>query len=207
MLAAVQNLYQTNSERVSALIDKRYCELSTDLEKDFCDQLLHLYIHPEAFDSSAFEKTDLITVLKYLRITHHYYLNTRLPEIEQTINQLLFSDISSQKIKRIALFFTAYRLKLQHHIQKEEDGILKHIDETLSGLPFNLKIVEDFIKEHDDIDSILSYVNELLADIGMNKQISLISLLSAQIEMLMIDLYIHGKIEDEVFIQKVLNIE
>ncbi len=199
-------MYHTNSDRVSVLVEKRYRELfREDLDQGFCDQLIQLYLHPEAFDAKDFKGYDLKTILQYLRITHNYYLDSRLPEIEQTIGQLTLSNAPTPLVKRVVLFFSAYRTKLHQHIEKEEKGILNHVENVLRGENGDKTIVEDFLKEHDDIDSILTYVNELLSTEYLEQNMSLISLLSAQIELLMIDLYIHGRVEEEVFIPKVLN--
>lgn len=192
-----------DENRINRIIDERYEVVST-LIKDvgFYTKLKEICANPYEFKSSDFDAFSLETIYNYIRLTHAHYINSRIPEIEQTLFRL--RQISEDPVySKLQIFFKAYSNRMVHHIEKEENGIIAYAKDIISGLPSTSFNLQDFRDEHQDIDSILIHLEELIQKIDNNPfNFSLLSLLSNQINLLQIDLFIHGKIEDEVFLVK-----
>lgn len=205
MKSELKALEILEQNQIESLIEKRYEELLQDLyDSTFCSLLFNLYHNPFQARLDEFDTVELKTIDRYIRITHAYYLNTKLPEIEQCLNHITLSNKQNLPIfTRLKLFFHAYMTQLESHIRKEEKGILAYSKAKINGHYADEKLLTNFEDEHDNIDQILIQVQELVLELQENSsQLSLLSLLSVHLEMLQLDLFVHGKIEDEVFLKK-----
>lgn len=199
----VQQILEQN--QIETLIETRYEELLQDLrDASFCSLLFNLYHDPFHANLEEFDTIELKTIDRYIRITHAYYLNTKLPEIEQCINHITLSDKQNLPIfTRLKLFFHAYMAQLESHIRKEEKGILAYSSAKINARYADEQLLTNFEEEHENIDQILLEVQDLVFQLQENSaHLSLLSLLSMHLEMLQLDLFVHGKMEDEVFLKK-----
>lgn len=194
--------------QIDGLIETRYHELLRDIDDiRFCSLLHNLYRDPFHAKLDDFDTVELKTIDRYIRITHAYYLNTKLPEIEQCLNHISFYDERNSSIfSRLKLFLRAYAIQLESHIRKEENGILAYSQARINNQYADVDLLSKFEEEHDPIDQILLQVQDLVIQLQeKSSQLSLLNLLSLHLELLQLDLFVHGKIEDEVFLQKLRN--
>src|SRR5258708_3196237 len=107
----------------------RYKIHSTEPEvnREFIAALLHSF-EEKAFCATDFEPFPIEMVVDYIQRTHIYYLQKKLPEIEQSI-LLLSADYSSAHPVLAALqnFFHRYCQDLTEHIHEEETKLLPYI--------------------------------------------------------------------------------
>lgn len=208
MISELKVLQFIDFNQVEKLIESRYEELRINLKDEkFCSLLLNLYHNPFQSNLEEFDVVDLKTIDHYIRITHAYYINTKLPEIEQCLNHLsFFCSEDHHLISRLQHFFQAYSHQLESHIRMEEKGILRLSEAKINGKKINSNQINNFVDEHDDIDSILLEVQDVLHQLEENNtQLSLLKLLSHHLEILQLDLFIHGMIEEKVFLKKLRN--
>ena len=96
--------------------------------EDFIPALLKVF-EEKVFNAGEFDAFPVHIIVDYIQHTHVYYLQKKLPEIEQSI--LLLSDqYESQHPILVALrnFFLDYVQDLSEHIRAEETRLLPYID-------------------------------------------------------------------------------
>ena len=190
------------------LVDKFVRQLELDLQEG------------HAFESEAYSIFPLEMILEYLKNGHKYYLNKKLPEIEQTISYLV-KHAEMDNILNAALqhFFSSYKLSLEEHIAFEEKTIFSYITYLLalnSELDkVKLKVLlqgsdslSDFVLQHTDTEKDLSKVLQILASykntfIGFSPY----TLLVRQLSVFETELSLHAKLEDEVLVPRSIMLE
>ncbi len=173
---------------------------------------------PLLFKIEQYSSFELKDVLSYLKMSHEFYLSKKLPEIEQQLTHV-YTKFSEYKLFRILhMFFQEYKTHLVEHIEREENTIFKYVDLLLStncapseehrfyflqGSPS----LNHFLANHSDTEQDLSAMRKVLKSENNYKQLHPISMLLNQLASLENHLNIHARIEDEVFVPKVLKLE
>jgi regulator of cell morphogenesis and NO signaling len=159
-------------------------------------------------------------IIEYIKRTHVFYLQKKLPEIEQSI--LLLSGLyASHHPILIALqdFFQAYCKDLTAHIMAEETLLLPHIGllrrSTRSPGHYSEYIllreqytIAGFLAAHNDTEDELRDIRRtirLYEPPTVNA--SLYRILLAQLEAFERDLSVHANMEDQVLIPRALQME
>ena len=95
----------------------------------FIVDLLNCFYEVENIAHTEFEKYEIPTLVDYLKRSHKYYISKRIPEIEQTIDNITSqeSNILGSFLKN---FFKQYKYDIQRHFDTEEKNIF----------PFALKL-------------------------------------------------------------------
>jgi regulator of cell morphogenesis and NO signaling len=149
---------------------------------------------------------EINVIIEYLEKTHEYYLNTLLPEMEQTLMHLIKS-IGFSDFLPIQLFekFVCYRKELQEHILEEEKHFFPYIKGLLNGGRLNdAYTVSVFQALHHHKEEALVELRELVYannTFGINNMPYRVFL--SKMELLERDLRVHAKVEDEVLVPKV----
>ncbi|HMH22740.1 MAG TPA: hemerythrin domain-containing protein [Puia sp.] len=193
--------------------------LQPDVDQDFIAALLHSF-EEKAFCAKDFEPFPIEMIVDYILRTHVYYLQKKLPEIEQSII-LLSGHYHSQHPVLTALqnFFHRYCQDLTHHIHEEETKLLPYIASmcrathapehfsryTLSHLRYSVSL---FLDDHHDTEDEL---RDIRHTIGLYEppatNESLCRILIAQLQTFEHDLQVHAHIEEKVLIPKALKME
>lgn len=202
----VMQRYTTGAELPgidAAFIEALLCAFG---EKPFC---------AEDFDAFPIEM-----IVEYIRRTHVFYLQTKLPEIEQSI--FLLSGLYASHHPILAAlhnFFQAYSLDLEMHIQAEETLLLPYIG-LMSGsinepglfpeyiLARERYSVARFLASHHDTEDELADIRRtirLYEPPATNA--SLYRILLTQLQTFEQDLCVHACIEDQVLIPKAMQME
>ncbi len=195
---------------------------SNQLELDFLLQILNIFDSEKPFSTSALHTYAPQVILDYLSRTHKYYLGKRLFEIEYSIQQIgkknsndyfLYSSLES--------FFSEFKTGLWEHIEMEEHFLFPHINFLLAAekqsfdkktlkLKLNNFSISKFIAEHNDdsetqLNEILSVIDYLYPE--TEHCFSPVCVLKKQLQGFEKDLHIHGLVEDEVLIPRLLRLE
>src|SRR5215469_4600343 len=95
--------------------------------KEFIAALLRVF-EEKVFSAREFDAFPIPLIVDYIQRTHIYYLEKKLPEIEQSI-MLLSGHYESQHPILIALrnFFHQYVKDLSEHIHAEETTLLPYL--------------------------------------------------------------------------------
>jgi regulator of cell morphogenesis and NO signaling len=181
--------------------------------KDFIAALLRVF-EEKVFNSKEFDAFPIPLIVDYIQRTHIYYLEKKLPEIEQSI-VLLSGHYESQHPILVALqnFFHHYIKDLSEHIQAEETTLLPYLSllqeagNNAAGFSrFLLReeySIDRFISEHHDTEDELKDIRQtirLYEPPTTNE--SLYRILLSQLQTFEQDLCVHAHIEEEVLIPK-----
>lgn len=176
----------------------------------------HLKELAQAVDSMSqeekereFEKFSLCDLVDYLKSNHDYYLNKKLPEIEQSISHVFGGKEEMPKLlKRLALFFDYYKNELVKHIKMEEEVFFPMVEQLENGN--NLQDSEkwtpfmEFLGNHDSVEDELKKVNLLIKETLKNVSVPFAyRVFMNQVDLFEQDLRKHAIIEDEVLLPRV----
>lgn len=181
---------------------------------DFITALLRVF-EEKVFNAREFDAFPIPLIVDYIQRTHIYYLEKKLPEIEQSI-VLLSGHYESQHPILIALrnFFHHYVKDLSEHIHAEETtllpylGVLQEANKDAAGFSRFLVVrgeysIDRFISEHHDTEDELKDIRQtirLYEPPATNE--SLYRILLSQLQAFEQDLCVHAHIEEEVLIPK-----
>ena len=173
--------------------------------------LTKLHQQPELYAQESFHDFELKEIYVYLKASHVYYLESWLPKINQTAFQLK-SNYGNEflAVQILTLFLERYQLELELHIAREEQVLFNFVGELLNAKYSSEKkdfVINHFLFTHND--NVIVHLTELKEDLmkfesGLKDNL-VFQVLFTQLEIFQNDLLIHGLIEDEVFIPKVLN--
>ncbi|MBR1490027.1 MAG: hemerythrin domain-containing protein [Bacteroidales bacterium] len=107
------------------------------------------------------EKADLRDVLKYLRLSHAYYMDVALQELEMALENLIAP--CGEKHKRIIWkFFADYKDELSKHFEYEEKTVFPHAEAVLrQGVDRNFTIGE-YEENHSNVEEKLEDLKNLV---------------------------------------------
>jgi regulator of cell morphogenesis and NO signaling len=193
--------------------------LQTGANKEFIAALLRVF-EEKVFNAREFDGFAVPLIVDYIQRTHIYYLEKKLPEIEQSI-VLLTGYYESQHPILLALqnFFLHYVQDLSEHIRAEETsllpyiGLLQNAAQSASGFSRFLLArgeysVDRFLSEHHDTEDELKDIRKtirLYEPPATNE--SLYRILLSQLQTFEQDLCVHAHIEEEVLIPKAKALE
>lgn len=173
------------------------------------------------FPEDQLQKFDLSLLVDYINKSHSYYLDLKVPQIEQLIKSL--SNKSNDRYKDqmllIEKFFQEYKEEIITHIQEEENIIFPYIltigkiyKEDRINIAHKHLIQENsinrFAGEHSNIeDKLFDLKNIIIKYLHPVKDNFISNALLIELFRLEQDLNDHTRIEDKVLIPKVQYIE
>lgn len=185
---------------------------------DFVVEILKAYSYKNHFPRKELTAFSIPSILDYLRKTHRHYLDKLIPQMEQSITQLIKKfGLSHPDLVLLTYIFIKYKNELKGHIQNEETKLFPYIENLLKvkqhGVQYLDKAfkgysIKQFISEHDENELSVPEIREIIQDnspltfLPMPYRIFLI-----QLELFEQDLLIHAKVEDDVLIPKALLLE
>jgi len=184
-------------------------------------EIINSYHNPEYFPKEQLQNFSAKRIINYLRNTHAYYMQVKIPEIEAYIDEMesKVSDKNRKNIRMLNEFFKEYKIELIKHLEREENQVFPYIlsleqvletDEPMSGMLAQIKNepIVNYERTHDDIESKLSDLKNLI--IRYLPPIlckELCQKLLTELFRLEADLENHARIEDKVLVPKVKLIE
>jgi regulator of cell morphogenesis and NO signaling len=193
--------------------------LNPGAQTEFIGTLLRAF-EERLFNAADFGPYPVGLIVDYVLRTHVFYLEKKLPEIEQSI--LLLSDQYESHhpiLTALRNFFHRYIADLSEHIRVEETLLLPYIallSEAVSTPPglsrFLLKrddySISRFLADHHDTEDELRDIRQTihLYDPPSTNE-SLYRILLTQLQTFEQDLCVHANIEENVLIPKALALE
>lgn len=179
-------------------------------------------VYDEELGSEELRRFSLPQLVMYLQSTHRYYLQKKLPEIEQSLWHIFYKCQQAeahQVLSSLVLFFNRYKEELIAHIQLEEKGFFPYIwrlnqahSEGWGGDQLHQVLSESplqkFNDEHHSIEDELSTVKSILFDYAQGDDLPLsFRVFLNQVEFFELELRKHALIEDHVLVPLVKEIE
>lgn len=146
-------------------------------------------------------------ILRYLHLSHDYYLNSALVALASSIEKLL-EPCNEARRKVIWKFFTEYKTELDKHFEFEEGAVIPYVNDLLAGKHQVGFSIDKFEENHTNIDEKLSDLKNIImkslpAECDGRLRISLLSFIYS----LQKDLLRHTCIEEDVLVPMVRMVE
>jgi regulator of cell morphogenesis and NO signaling len=170
------------------------------------------------FPEEFIQQVAIQDLLQALQRSHAVYLNTKLPEIEQSIYSLYNKQTNSDNLLlTLCGFFISYQKKLVAHIQYEEAFLFPYIQSLLdfqkSGAPIDRErfgnfTLKQFFENHSNLEEDLKDVRNTITDnIKGLKTPMAFRIFMTQLEHFEKDLAIHAVIEDDILLPCLVELE
>jgi regulator of cell morphogenesis and NO signaling len=191
-----------------------------NIDQQFIYALLQTFEDEKQFSPDTYQDFSLEVIMDYICRSHKYYLNTRLLEIEQSINILMEDYADGHPLLEILrTFFADYSSSLAAHIRAEEKHLLPHIKNLLGFRndpdaarsyfsDANSYPLRTFIDSHQDTEKDLSEVRNAIEEYhppATNQ--TPYRILLTQLHAFERDLMVHALVEDKVLIPRALQLE
>ena len=171
----------------------------------------------KAFDENQQFPTELLmqfpirAILNYLKATHRYYLERKLPEIELTFFNLIADYRATHPdLVRISSLFIDYKKELTAHIVDEESTLFPYIenlifyseksneDKAMYAEVANYSL-QQFEESHGDVEKSLTNIRELIYHYAPQDSLVMpFRVFLLQMDFFEKDLSCHGMMEDHV---------
>lgn len=155
-----------------------------------------------------FYKLPLDPFIYYLKSSHNYFLELRLPNIRRKL-EMVFETIESKKLQNIILnFFDNYTKEVYDHMMYENDVVFPYIYSLLNENANNKYSIAVFEERHNDIEAKLTDLKQILLKyVSWTTNQMLIVNILMELYTSAEELESHTFIEDDLVIPRVKKIE
>lgn len=187
-------------------------------KEDLKELVLQALESGESLPDAFLNDLSVSELLAHLKLSHRYYLNTKLPEIEQSIFALYDQKTKADKLLVILCsFFIEYKNKFVEHIKLEERVLFPYID-FLQQFYTNPKLepkadfmdfsIQKFEESHSNLEEDLARIrHQITNSIKQIKTPLPFRIFTTQLEFFENDMAVHAYLEDEVLIPKIAEME
>lgn len=198
--------------------DKSIEELSLEkrLNLEFFLTILNAYHDHQYFPKKHLQSFPASLLIDYLNKSHHYYLDEKIPEIEELINNLgNNTNLDTETFLLLRNFFRDYKTELTNHIENEERRVYPYVkklekmiesNEITEELRLEMKTysITDYEEEHDDVEEkLLDLKNIIIKYLPVSKDDKPYYNVLKELFTLENDLNDHSRIEDLILVPKV----
>jgi len=202
--------------------DKTIEELCIEkgLEPGFFLEVVNAFHDPGYYPREKLMNYPLVLIVEYLRSTHRFYLEDKIPEIEEMIEQMIsrcYPD--KEQMELIRNFFGLYKKELFEHIRREEEEVFPYvllIEEASAGKKLSGeqqsrlqgRTMKAYQEEHDDIEEKLFDLKNIIIKYLPPPEVpQACTKILHELFYLEQDINDHSRIEDKVMAPKVEQLE
>lgn len=149
-------------------------------------------------------------ILNYLKNSHDYFLNFRLPNIREklynVVNQYK-NEISNELSKAIIFYFDEYVAEVRKHMEYEDKMVFPYINSLIKNakkLDYNIDI---FIRQHNHVEERMTEFKNIIIKYYPAKSTNEINSVLFDIFACEEDLFSHIDIEDKLLVPVVQTLE
>lgn len=203
--------------------EKTIAQICADytINVDFFLEIVNSFNDTNYFPKRELEKFPLSLIIDYLRKTHRFYLERKIPEIDALIQNLIDGS-EKEHHKSIALiqkFYREYKDELILHIEREEKEVYPYIlklEKMYLVSDYNEVVkafvqaysIKQYLSEHDDIaEALLDLKSLLIKYLPPQENERLCYKILAQLDHLEQDIIDHSLLEDKVLVPRVIRME
>lgn len=129
------------------------------LDTDFVVEIINSFLDVDYIPNYKGDKFPMLLAIQYLQNSHRYYLDIKLPEIENLIQTLIANcQLNKKNMVILNSFFEEYNQELTTHINREEDSVFYYIKKIEAA--FNTQQVSPALYSEMQQYSILDYASE-----------------------------------------------
>jgi regulator of cell morphogenesis and NO signaling len=192
-----------------------------NINAEFFLVIINSFHDHDYFPQEQLQRFDLELIVDYIKKSHSYYLDLKIPQIEELIKKLSqqAEGIQKDQVLLIEKFYSVYKEEIITHIQEEENHIFPYvmsignayvrgeINETHQKM-IRENSISIFAGEHSNIeDKLYDLKNIIIKYMHPVKDSITSNALLIELFRLERDLNDHARIEDKVLIPKVEYIE
>ena len=188
---------------------------------DFFLEIINSYHDPNYFPKQNLQTFPVSFIVKYLKKTHSFYLEKKIPLIENFIEALISGCNTNNKtnLKLVDQFFQGYKNELINHIDREETKVQPYVLEIEQAFKeqvlseslwkkMNSYSIDDFEHEHDNMeDKLFDLKNIIIKYLPPIQNKDLCNNILFELFRLEADLNDHARIEDKVMVPKIRMME
>lgn len=155
----------------------------------------------------AFASLPLTPFLQYLKSSHSYFLDKRLPNIRRKL-ELVFQS-SEKGLKEMVLkFFDNYMHEVFDHMKYEDEVVFPYVYSLMESAPDKKYSINIFEERHNDIEGKMNDLKQILLKYvpGTTDQMLMVNILT-ELYMSEEELEAHTFIEDSLVIPRVKELE
>ena len=188
--------------------DSLYYHNSTDSVDFSVERIFRVYaIDGYRPTNEGLLQTDLRDIIKYLHLSHAYYMDVALKELAAALEQMI-EPCDAKRKKVIWRFFTDYKEELAKHFEYEEKRVFPHVEAVLNHTPGEQFTIGEYEENHSNVEEKLDDLKNLVMKylpVQCDQQQIYKALF--YIFMLETDLRKHTVIEDEILVPVVGRME
>ncbi len=150
----------------------------------------------------------LTTMINYLKNSHSYYLNFRLPVIRKKLVEAIGQDAKNIEMGvLITRYFDEYTEELRKHMEYEEKNVFPYIVALDSNISTGDYSIDIFSENHHDIDSKLSELKDIIIKYCPIDSSNLLISALYDIFVCAKDSLAHNMVEDKILIPYIKKME
>lgn len=185
-----------------------FCQ-ENEINPELFMAIASLYFGIPSHAGNSFTRADLPWIVRFLKNSHHYYLNEKYVEVIKNIHQMHETN-PAPEMGLVERFFEEYMAEVREHLGYEEDVAFPYflsLAEGQSPTSFSFS-AKDYLDHHSDIETKLTDLKQLLlahlpvaGDYRARRKT-----IQALIE-LEFDLNVHTSVEEQILVPLVMQIE
>mgnify|MGYP004498372113 CR=1 FL=1 len=183
---------------------KEICD-EHDVDVDTFLYIVHFLLFDVMPDDENKPELSIPQIITFLRNSHSYFLDFRLPEIRCNMNEAI-EDAPEDIQFVIGKYFDEYSEEVHQHMKYEDQVVFPYVDGLLNGVKDKDYSIETFQKRHDQVElkmvELKSIFIKYYANSGNKVNNMLHELFTCSEELLN-----HNSVEDYIFIPCVKELE
>lgn len=168
--------------------------------------VVNLLINGEKETVKHDPKLSLSSLILYLRNSHAYFLDFRLPSIRRKLIEAL--DCGDNSIALVIIrYYDEYVAEVRKHMMYEEKTVFPYAERILTGDISGKYSIEVFSKQHDNVESKLSELKNIIIKYYPAKSSNELNSVLFEVFSCAQDLVSHNDVEDHLFVPSIRKIE
>lgn len=188
--------------------------IENEIDTQFFLIITNTFHNKEYFPGQELFKLNPLWLVEYLKNSHRYYLNEKIPYIIDLISQITSSS-NQKESKLLTNFFYEYKTELEEHMKYEDEFVFpyiqvlkKFIDKEIDKQSLPNYTIYKFVNHHNNIEEkITDLKNLLIKYFPAPDNTFLLNKLLYELFELEADLNNHTRIEDKILIPLVQTLE
>ena len=178
------------------------------LPVDFVLLVFNVYTFDDYLpDEDDLQRTDFSLLVPYLKASHRYYLDERLPHIERHLVHVA-GHAGDRYGSILKSFFEDYREEVRSHFESEECEVFPYLEHLLAGENEERPLSEHFTENHSDLVDKLSDLTQILYKYIPGEQLTEeLNELVFAIMQLSADLQKHALMEEKILLPYIYQLE
>ena len=204
------------------IADKSIAEICSTykIDTNFFLEIINIFQNKDFFPDNKLQSFSINLIIDFLKSSHSYYNNEKIPFIESLINELYWkSNDHDRNLSVLKKFFNEYKNEVKAHTLHEEEIVYPYavyIEETCNGKQninechkkMQVYSITDYEQEHEDIEEKLTDLkNIIIKYLPPPKNQIIVNKLLFQLFRLEKDLNNHARIEEKILVPKIMKME